>query len=48
VRIQFGGKRYNGRGLSTDVVEASVRAYLAAINVMAQESEDAREPDNGT
>jgi 2-isopropylmalate synthase len=48
VRIQLGGKRYNGRGLSTDVVEASVRAYLAAINVMAQESEDAREPNNCT
>jgi 2-isopropylmalate synthase len=48
VRIQFGGKRYNGRGLSTDVVEASIQAYIAAINVMAQESEDAREPDNGT
>jgi 2-isopropylmalate synthase len=48
VRIMLGNKRYNGRGLSTDVVEASVRAYIAAINVMAQESEDSREPDNGT
>jgi 2-isopropylmalate synthase len=48
VRIQLGGRRYNGRGLSTDVVEASIRAYIAAINAMAQESEDAREPDNGT
>jgi 2-isopropylmalate synthase len=41
VRIQVGDKRFNGRGLSTDVVEASIRAYLAAINVMVQESEDA-------
>ena len=48
VRILFGGKRCNGRGLSTDVVEASIKAYIAAINVMAQESEDAREPDNCT
>jgi 2-isopropylmalate synthase len=48
VRILYGNKRYNGRGLSTDVVEASIKAYIAAINVMAQESEDAREPDNGT
>jgi 2-isopropylmalate synthase len=41
VRIQSGNRRYNGRGLSTDVVEASIRAYLAAINAMAQESEEA-------
>jgi 2-isopropylmalate synthase len=41
VRILYGSKRYNGRGLSTDVVEASIRAYLAAINAMVQESEDA-------
>jgi 2-isopropylmalate synthase len=48
VRIQFGGKRYNGRGLSTDVVEASIRAYIAAINVMVQDTEDEREPDSGS
>jgi 2-isopropylmalate synthase len=48
VRIQFGAKRYNGRGLSTDVVEASIRAYVAAINVMVMETEDAREPDCGS
>jgi 2-isopropylmalate synthase len=39
VRIELGGRRYNGRGLSTDVVEASIRAYVAAINAMAQETE---------
>jgi 2-isopropylmalate synthase len=48
VRIQFGGKRYNGRGLSTDVVEASIRAYIAAMNVMAQDTEEEREPDSGS
>jgi 2-isopropylmalate synthase len=48
VRIQLGGKRYNGRGLSTDVVEASIRAYIAAINVMAQDTEEEREPDSGS
>jgi len=48
VRIQVGGRRFNGRGISTDVVEASIRAYLAAINVMVQETEDPREPDSGT
>jgi 2-isopropylmalate synthase len=41
VRIQCGNRRFNGRGLSTDVVEASLRAYIAAINAMAQESEEA-------
>lgn len=48
VRIQLGGKRYNGRGLSTDVVEASIRAYIAAINVMVQDTEEEREPDSGS
>jgi 2-isopropylmalate synthase len=31
-RIQIDGKVYNGRGLSTDILEASVLAYLNAIN----------------
>jgi 2-isopropylmalate synthase len=38
VRITCDGRRYNGRGLSTDVIEASVRAYLSAINVMMHET----------
>ncbi|HOX31866.1 MAG TPA: 2-isopropylmalate synthase [Spirochaetales bacterium] len=38
VRIALDGRRYNGRGLSTDIVEASVRAYLAAINSMEAEA----------
>ena len=46
VRIQAGGRRYNGRGLSTDVIEASIMAYVAAINAMAQDMEETREPDN--
>lgn len=37
IRIESGGRRWNGSGLSTDVVEASVRAYLSAINVMERE-----------
>jgi 2-isopropylmalate synthase len=48
VRIEIGGRRYNGRGLSTDVVEASIKAYLAAINAMAMDTEETREPDSGT
>jgi len=31
-RIEIGGKIYNGRGLSTDVIEASVKSYINAIN----------------
>ena len=34
VRIQKGSKMYSGRGLSTDVIEASVLAYVSAINNM--------------
>lgn len=38
VRIALGGRHYNGRGLSTDIVEASLRAYVAAINAMVHET----------
>ena len=31
-RIEIGGKIYNGRGLSTDIIEASVKSYINAIN----------------
>jgi 2-isopropylmalate synthase len=48
VKIELAGKRYNGRGLSTDIVEASVRAYVAAINFMMHETEEERVPDSGS
>ncbi len=32
VELQHSGKRVRGRGVSTDVIEASAKAYLAAIN----------------
>jgi 2-isopropylmalate synthase len=32
VQVEMSGDRYTGRGVSTDVVEASARAYLNAIN----------------
>ena len=32
VRVNHNGRRVRGRGVSTDVIEAAVRAYLAAIN----------------
>jgi 2-isopropylmalate synthase len=31
VKVEFGGKTYLGRGLSTDIVEASAKAYLNAV-----------------
>jgi 2-isopropylmalate synthase len=32
VQIDVEGRRVTGRGVATDVVEASARAYLAAVN----------------
>ena len=34
VRIAWKGRRWNGRGLSTDIIESSIKAYIAAINAM--------------
>jgi 2-isopropylmalate synthase len=46
IQLDVGGRRVTGRGVATDVVEASARAYLAAVNrsfVVAPPSEAARE-----
>jgi len=32
VSIEIDGRRFIGRGASTDIVEASARAYLNAVN----------------
>ncbi len=32
VKLRYNGKLYSGRGLSTDIVGASIRAYLSAVN----------------
>jgi 2-isopropylmalate synthase len=37
VKISLGKRRWNGRGVSTDVVESSIKAYIAAINAMEWE-----------
>ena len=34
VRVEQDGKTFSGRGLSTDIIEASAKAYLNAINKM--------------
>jgi 2-isopropylmalate synthase len=37
VKIAWEGRRWNGRGVSTDVIESSIKAYIAAINAMEWE-----------
>jgi 2-isopropylmalate synthase len=37
VKIGMNGRHWNGRGVSTDVVESSIKAYLSAINAMEWE-----------
>jgi len=40
VRLRSGGKLYAGRGISTDIVGASIRAYLSALNKIVYEEAD--------
>jgi 2-isopropylmalate synthase len=37
VKIVWDDRHFNGRGVSTDVVESSIKAYLAAVNAMEWE-----------
>ncbi len=39
VRLRVGGKIYSGTGLSTDIIGASVRAYINAVNKIVYEEE---------
>jgi 2-isopropylmalate synthase len=39
VRIKSDGKAYKGRGLSTDIIEASIKACLYAVNRLVQEED---------
>ncbi|GEM_PF-72399 len=41
VRLRHEGKLFSGRGISTDIVEASIKAYLNAINKIVYEEEEA-------
>jgi len=40
VKITMDGRRWNGRGVSTDVIESSIMAYLSAINAMEWDLEN--------
>ncbi len=40
VKLRAGGKVYSGRGISTDIVGAGIRAYLSALNKILYEEEE--------
>lgn len=40
VKLRSEGKLYSGRGISTDIVGASIRAYLSALNKIVYEEEE--------
>lgn len=48
VKIGNGTRRFNGHGLSTDIVEASLLAYLRAVNAMLSEERKAEAQDAAT
>ena len=39
VKLRDRGKVYSGRGISTDIVGASIQAYLSALNKIVYEEE---------
>ena len=40
VKLRSDGKLYSGNGISTDIIGASIRAYLNAINKIVYEEEE--------
>ena len=40
VKLRYAGKLYSGRGISTDIVGASIQAYLSALNKIVYEEEE--------
>ena len=39
VKLRSGGKLYSGKGISTDIVGASIQAYINALNKIVYEEE---------
>ena len=39
IKLRHSGKLYSGRGVSTDIVGASIRAYLSAVNKIVHDSD---------
>ncbi|MYC30882.1 MAG: 2-isopropylmalate synthase [Chloroflexi bacterium] len=48
IRIENGGRTFFGRGASTDIIVASAKAYLSAVNRMLAADEEASLPAVGT
>ena len=48
IRIEKDGQKYTGRGASTDIIVASAKAYLSAVNRMLAADEEAKLPPVGT
>ena len=48
IRIEADGQTYTGRGASTDIIVASAKAYLSAVNRMLAADEEAKLPPVGT
>ena len=40
VKLRSNGKLYSGKGISTDIVGASIHAYLSALNKIVYEEAD--------
>lgn len=40
VKLRSNGKLYSGRGISTDIIGSSIRAYISALNKIVYEEED--------
>ena len=46
VEVEYGGRLYRGRGVSTDSVEAAAKAFLNAINrIVSVSSSEPEEPN---
>ena len=45
VKLRSNGKLYSGNGISTDIIGASIRAYLNAINKIVYEEKQYKKPD---
>ena len=39
VRLRVAGRIYSGTGLSTDIIGASIRAYISAVNKIVYEED---------
>ena len=37
VKLRANGKVYSGKGISTDIIGASIKAYLSAVNKIVYE-----------